>query len=98
MKYILKYTGRAPVVHLKDFVGSKTDNMYELIGIDKKAETTAKFEFRPVGKGKQNFPAIIDAAVIAGASWVVVEQDSPSMGLTPIECAKTSIEYLKTIM
>lgn len=98
VKYILKYTDRAPVVHLKDFVGSKTENMYELIGIDKKADTTAKFEFRPVGKGKQDFPAIIDAAVKAGASWVVVEQDSPSMGLTPIECAKTSIEYLKTIM
>ena len=32
-EYILKYTGRAPVVHLKDFYGEKSDNMYELIGI-----------------------------------------------------------------
>ena len=38
--YITKYSGRAPVVHLKDFVGGKSDNMYELIGIEsEKAET-----------------------------------------------------------
>ena len=47
---------------------------------------------------KKELQESVKDAVIAGASWVVVEQDSPSMGLTPIECAKTSIEYLKTIM
>lgn len=98
VEYILKYSGRAPVVHIKDFVGSKTENMYELIGIDKKADVTQKFEFRPVGKGVQNFPAIIDAAVQAGTSWFVVEQDMPSLGLTAMECARESIEYMKTIL
>ena len=96
--YIMKYAGRSPVVHLKDFVGSKSENMYELIGIDKKAEADAEaFDFRPVGSGKQDFPAILAASEKAGASWVVVEQDKPSMGLTPMECAKKSREYLKTI-
>ena len=33
----------------------------------------------------------------AGAEWVVVEQDKPSMGLTPMECAAKSRAYLKTI-
>lgn len=96
--YIMKYAGRSPVVHLKDFVGSKSENMYELIGIDKKAEADAEaFDFRPVGSGKQDFPAILAASEKAGASWVVVEQDKPSMGLNPMECAKKSREYLKTI-
>ena len=96
--YIMKYAGRSPVVHLKDFVGAKSENMYELIGIDKKAEANAEaFDFRPVGSGKQDFPAILAASEKAGASWVVVEQDKPSMGLTPMECAKKSREYLKTI-
>ena len=95
--YVKKYAGRAPVVHLKDFTGEKSENMYALIGIDKEADTECtKFEFRPVGKGKQNFPAILDAAKAAGAEWVVVEQDEPSMGLTPMECVKTSIDYLKS--
>ena len=40
--YIRKYKGRAPVVHLKDFRGSKSENVYELIGTnEKKAEQAA---------------------------------------------------------
>ena len=97
-EYLLKYSGRAPVVHLKDFVGEKSENMYELIGIEKKAEpASVQFELRPVGSGKQDFPAILASAEKAGAEWVVVEQDNPSMGLSPLECAKKSREYLKTI-
>ena len=96
--YIMKYAGRSPVVHLKDFVGAKSENMYELIGIEKKAPTRpANFEFRPVGSGKQDFPAILKAAEAAGATWVVVEQDQPSMGLSPLECAAKSRAYLKSI-
>ena len=40
---------------------------------------------------------IIAAAEDAGASWLVVEQDSPSMGLSPLECARKSIEYLRSL-
>lgn len=94
--YVRKYTGRAPIVHLKDFAGSKSENMYALIGTDSaKEESTGKFEFRPVGYGRQDIPAILQAAEDAGAGWVVVEQDSPSMEKTPMECAKMSIAYLK---
>ena len=94
--YVRKYTGRAPIVHLKDFAGSKSENMYALIGTDSaKEESTGKFEFRPGGYGRQDIPAILQASEDAGAGWVVVEQDSPSMGKTPMESVKMSIEYLK---
>lgn len=98
--YIRKYAGRSPVVHLKDFVmpGKKPAKMYELIGIeDEAAKEEEVFEFRPNGKGVQDFPEILMAARDAGSEWVVVEQDRPSMGLTAMECAKTSIGYLKTL-
>ena len=96
--FVRKYAGRAPIVHLKDFAGSKSENMYALIGTDTAKEDSAgKFEFRPVGYGRQDIPAILQAAEDAGAGWVVVEQDSPSMEKTPLECAKMSIEYLKGI-
>ena len=96
--YVRKYSGRAPVVHLKDFYGEKSVDMYELIGIDKKAPTRpANFEFRPVGSGMQNFPEILKAAEDAGAEWVVVEQDKPSMGLSALESIAKSREYLKTL-
>ena len=96
--YVRKFAGRAPVVHLKDYAGGKSDNMYELIGIEskKKADDTP-FEFRPVGYGVQDIPAIVAAAEYAGAGWVVVEQDQPSMGLDPLACAEKSIAYLKSI-
>ena len=96
--YLRKYAGRAPVVHLKDFFGERSDDMYELIGIEKKApKRPANFEFRPLGCGMQNIEEILNAANDAGAGWLVVEQDQPSMGLTPMECAKKSIEHLKTL-
>ena len=96
--YIKKYSGRAPVVHLKDFVGEKSESMYELIGIKSEApKRPSNFELRPVGSGCQDFPAILKAAEEAGAEWVVVEQDNPSMGLTPMESIAKSREYLKTI-
>ncbi len=97
-EYIRKYTGRAPVVHLKDFFGEKSEDMYELIGINRKAPPRPSgFQFRPLGCGVQDFPSIIKAAEDAGAEWFVVEQDAPSMGLTPLECAQKSREYLRSI-
>ena len=72
--------------------------MYELIGIEKKApKRPSNFEFRPFGFGYQNVPNILDAAVKAGAEWVVVEQDQPSMDRTPLECVKLSRDYLKLL-
>jgi sugar phosphate isomerase/epimerase len=100
--YIRKYSGRSPIVHLKDFVMSgkeKPDQMYELIGIEPEKQDeeddVEAFGFRPVGYGVQNFPAILTAAEEAGAQWVIVEQDRPSMGKTSMECAEMSRKYLK---
>lgn len=97
VEYIKKYSGRCPVVHLKDFVGGKSENMYELIGIDeKKAETVSEFAFRPVGSGVQDFKAITAAAVECGAEWLVVEQDN-TYEIPSVEAAKISREYLRTL-
>lgn len=98
--YVAKYAGRAPVVHLKDFYkqnGASQDGMYELIGIEKKVKASAAFEFRAVGHGMQSFPPVIDAAEMAGAEWVVVEQDRPSQGLTSLECIDISRKYLRSL-
>jgi len=94
--YVRKYAGRVPTVHLKDYVGSKTENMYGLIGVEgceTKADGT-KFMLTPLGRGCQNFPAIVAAADEGGAKWYIVEQDEPSMGLNALECAKASVDYL----
>lgn len=82
--YLKKYTGRIPTVHLKDFAGVK-------------GNTKDPFEFRAVGNGVQDFPAIIAAADAGGAEWYIVEQDQPSQGYTPMECAKISAQYLLSL-
>ncbi|HBP38785.1 MAG TPA: hypothetical protein DD640_08615 [Clostridiales bacterium] len=51
------------------------------------------FEFRPLGHGMQNFPAILEAVQQTCAQWVVVEQDS-SVGRPTLEAARMSREYL----
>lgn len=100
-EYVLKYTGRAPVVHLKDFVmkgREKPKKLYELIGIEDDEKTEEDdFSFMPVGYGIQDMPKIIAAAEKAGASWLVVEQDRPEKGNTPLNAVKMSIEYLNSL-
>ncbi len=99
-EYLLKYTGRSPVVHLKDYnlEGEMEGDPYALIGLNEGQEKkSSAFEFRPLGKGMQDVPSIIEAAHKAGSKWLVVEQDEPSMGLAPMECITVSMEYLKSI-
>ncbi len=99
-EYLLKYSGRCPLVHLKDYVGGRTENMYGLIGVDgaenKAAET--RFEYRSVGAGVQDFKKICAAAEKAGAEWFIVEQDEPTPGKSRLECSELSIRYLKSIL
>ena len=80
-------------------VRSKSENMYGLIGTDGKeaSKGATKFEYRPVGSDVQNFPATLDACKEVNAKWVIVEQDSPSMDKTSLECTEMSINYLKSL-
>lgn len=95
--YIRKYAGRCPVVHLKDYEGSKSEGMYELIGIEKKATANPNtFKFRPVGSGKLDWKGILEAAAESGAKYVIVEQDQ-SYEQSCLDAAKQSREYLKSL-
>lgn len=63
---------------------------------EKIKKTLDLMEFRPVGHGVLDMPAILQAIENTDIEWLIVEQDKPSMGLTPLECAKASIDYLKS--
>lgn len=83
VEYLKKYSGRTPLLHLKDYVGSKAEGNLEL---------------RPNGYGVQDFKAMIETAENTGVQWLIVEQDDPSMDKTELECAKLSIDYLKEVI
>ena len=97
-EYVRKYKGRAPLVHLKDFImGDKVSgNLYELIGSENSGGRKEGFEFRPLGQGVQDIPKILEACVYAGAEWVIVEQDE-SVTCSPMEAARASRAYLKSL-
>ena len=96
--YLEKYAGRSPLVHFKDFYmeGEKGDaQLYDLIGMEKRqAARKGSFEFRPLGQGLQDIPAILKATVAAGAKWIIVEQDN-SVGRPAMEAARMSLDYLR---
>lgn len=99
-EYLRKYKGRAEVVHFKDFVGKKSEKMYALLGVNEneKPEANAEFEFRPMGQGLQDVPALLEAAEAADVKWIIIEQDTPSKGKTAMQCVKEGVEYLRSIM
>ncbi len=101
-EYLLKYSGRINIVHLKDFACKNLGGgpVYALIDEDGNEKKGSKedngFEFRPVGHGIQDIPSIIEASEKAGASVLIVEQDQ-SNDRPPMEAAKMSREYLKSL-
>jgi len=96
-----KYAGRIPVLHMKDYYleGKLASDPYALIGREegeKEGEATGKFEFRPLGEGVVDIPAIIDAAKKNGVKWLCVEQDEPVAGAADnFEGPGRSIEFLR---
>ena len=97
-----QYSGNIPVVHLKDYYleGTLSSAPYALIGIS--SDNSMKddggwFEYRPVGSGKVDMPAVIKASVEGGAQWLCVEQDEPAQGVTRLESAAKSAEYLRAL-
>lgn len=101
VEYINKYAGRLEILHLKDFVSDKFANgpVYALIDNDGnscESQKTNTFEFRPVGSGVQDFESILNAAEKAGIEYLIVEQDDCTTA-SPLESAKMSREYLKTL-
>lgn len=90
-KFLQRFKEHCPVVHLKDFY------FRERFGPDETDKESKGFETRPVGYGRQDMPGILQASEAIGAEWVVVEQDAPALGLSELECARLSREYLKTL-
>ena len=102
--YIKKYGNVEEVLHLKDFECKNlaAGPVYALIDDKGKTGETKGdrkgdgFEFRPTGSGRQNVPAILKAAEDTVIKYVIIEQDEHPTN-TPLEDAKISIDYLRSI-
>lgn len=99
---IRQFCGRVPIVHLKDFTCTKLGGgpVYALIDASGESKGGASreetgFEFRPVGMGMNDFASILAACDECGTEIVIVEQDATYGGMSEIEAARLSREYLK---
>lgn len=98
---IREFAGRVEIVHLKDFVCKAlgAGPVYDLIDNSGKGKGASRedngFEFRPLGMGIQNFAEILKACEESGTKTVIVEQDKTYGGMTELEAAKISRDYLK---
>ncbi len=102
-QYIRTFAGNVRIIHLKDFTCKKLASgpAYALIDengnpIEPATKEDNAFRFTPLGRGMQDFPAILAAAEEAGTEYVIVEQDD-TYELPSLEAAKISREYLKTL-
>ena len=99
---IKDYSGRVEAVHLKDFVCKNLGGgpVYALIDGSGKAQGGSRegngFEYRPLGMGIQDIPAILAACEAAGTDYVIVEQDE-SKDRPALEAVEISRKYLASL-
>lgn len=101
--YIKKYGDVEEVLHMKDFECKNlgAGPVYNLISSDgsvdeKKDKESDGFEFRPVGYGRQDVKALLEAADGTNIKYVIVEQDMHPER-SSLEDAKMSIDYLRSL-
>lgn len=95
IKYLNKYAGNVPIIHIKDFY------FPDIIPENERdPEEVDFFDFRPLGKGYLNVPEIIKTAEKCGTKWFIVEQDDKSYRYpdwTRLDCARMSMEYVHSL-
>ena len=77
--YMLKYSGRCPVIHVKD--------------LHAEADAEGHVRFAELGQGVLDWPSIFKAGLGASVEWYVYEQDSCERDV--FESAKMSLDFLK---
>ena len=81
VKMVQTYTGRVPLVHLKD-KAKGTPVQYDEGKVPHEA-------FKETGRGEVNFAAFLPAAARAGVKYYYVEQDY-TVGSTPLDSLRVS--------
>ena len=99
---IREFAGKVDIVHLKDFNCKELGGgpAYALIDadgnpMDVPSKADNAFRFMPLGMGRQDFASILAACEDSGTEIVIVEQDEVYDGMTELEAAKISRDYLK---
>jgi len=85
VNYIQKYSGRLPLLHLKDF---------------RKSEPGTPIDTVELGEGDLNLTEVIQAASDADVEWIIVEQDhckNPALQSVETSIQWLKENYLKNL-
>ena len=91
--YMRTQKGRIPIVHIRDFFCDIAAHAPDLAA--PAHPLPHDLEFRPLGYGIEDVPALIEASRDVGAEWLIFETHGVSMGFSALEIAKMGIDYLK---
>ena len=93
VKYLTKYPGRFPVLHVKDMPADvKPAPGTEIVGGRLKV---TEADFAVIGSGVVDFPAIFNVNDISGAKHFIVEADNPPGGIPSF--VELSAKYLREL-
>ncbi|MEE1621798.1 sugar phosphate isomerase/epimerase [Zafaria sp. J156] len=101
VRTLRRYAGQAPMVHLKDYrIGALPESAFGHLQSGDFPAFMQDFrnvvQFAEVGEGNLDFAEIIPEAVLAGAEYLLVEQDE-LYGRTVWEALQTSYDNLNTL-
>lgn len=101
VEYVRKYGKRSNLVHFKDFYAKEMAGgpAYALIDangkeLPRKSQEETAFQFRPLGKGVQDFAPIVEEVKKSNIEYVIYEKDA-WYDASALEEAKQSRQYLK---
>lgn len=101
VEYVRKYGKRSNLVHFKDFYAKEMAGgpAYALIDengkeLPRKSQEETAFQFRPLGKGVQDFAPIVEEVKNSNIEYVIYEKDA-WYSASALEEAKQSRQYLK---
>ncbi len=83
------HAGQDPAAYIARYAGR-----VPLIHLKDYASDGAAFEFRVLGTGRMDIPAVLQACTPAGTECLVVEHDEAQPGVTDMDMARRGREYL----
>ncbi|WP_284645833.1 sugar phosphate isomerase/epimerase family protein [Paenibacillus silviterrae] len=98
VEVIKRYAGRVALLHIKDYrVGKMDTSALENGDFGKFMQAfTNVIEFAEIGEGSLHMKDILEAGLVSGVHYFLVEQDDV-YGRDPFDCLRTSAENLKAM-
>ncbi|WMJ88956.1 sugar phosphate isomerase/epimerase family protein [Anaerocolumna sp. MB42-C2] len=97
--FLAKYKSRCPIIHLKDFYAMDLSSIGDVFDLNNQKGDAghSHFEFRPVGYGILNIPALMELIKDCNPSWLLADHDLAYERDSYFDL-KISLDYIKNLL